>query len=347
MTEAIAVSGLRKSYGKTVALDGLDLSVAEGEVHGFLGPNGSGKTTTIRVLLGLLRADGGSARLLGGDPWRDATALHRRLAYVPGDVTLWPNFTGGEVIDLLGRLRGGLDAKRRASLLERFDLDPAKKARAYSKGNRQKVALISALASDVDLLILDEPTSGLDPLMEAAFRECIEEERHSGRTVLLSSHILSEVEALCDRVTIIRAGRVVESGTLASLRHLTRTSIAADLARPPAGLDQLPGVYDLDVQDLRGAEAPAAGGPAASRPAARVRCEVDTDKLDAVVRSLADAGILSLVSQPPTLEELFLRHYADPGAGVAASAGSGGSGGSGNSGGSGGVGGGARRKVGA
>jgi ABC-2 type transport system ATP-binding protein len=354
MTEVIAVSGLRKSYGKTVALDGLDLSVAEGEVHGFLGPNGSGKTTTIRVLLGLLRADGGSARLLGGDPWRDATALHRRLAYVPGDVTLWPNFTGGEVIDLLGRLRGGLDAKRRASLLERFDLDPAKKARAYSKGNRQKVALISALASDVELLILDEPTSGLDPLMEAVFRECIEEERHSGRTVLLSSHILSEVEALCDRVTIIRAGRVVESGTLASLRHLTRTSIAADLARPPAGLDQLPGVYDLDVQDLRGAEVPdaggpaasgpAAGGPAASRPTARVRCEVDTDKLDPVVRSLADAGILSLVSQPPTLEELFLRHYADPGAGVAAPAGSGAPGGSGASGGAGDA---APRKVGA
>ena len=302
MTEAIAVSGLRKSYGKTVALDGLDLSVAEGEVHGFLGPNGSGKTTTIRILLGLLRADGGTARLLGGDPWREATTLHRRLAYVPGDVTLWPSFTGGEVIDLLGRLRGGLDAKRRASLLERFDLDPTKKARTYSKGNRQKVALISALASDVELLILDEPTAGLDPLMEAAFRDCIEEEAGSGRTVLLSSHLLSEVEALCERVTIIRAGRTVESGTLAELRHLTRTSIAADLARPPAGLGQLPGVHDLDVRDFN--------GPAAGRLAARVRCEVDTDKLDAVLRHLADAGVLSLVSQPPTLEELFLRHYA-------------------------------------
>jgi len=302
MTEAIAVSGLRKSYGKTVALDGLDLSVGEGEVHGFLGPNGSGKTTTIRILLGLLRGDGGTARLLGGDPWRDATALHRRLAYVPGDVTLWPNFTGGEVIDLLGRLRGSLDAKRRASLLERFDLDPTKKARAYSKGNRQKVALISALASDVELLILDEPTSGLDPLMEAAFRDCIEEERHSGRTVLLSSHILSEVEALCEGVTIIRAGRAVESGTLAELRHLTRTSIAADLARHPAGLDHLPGVHDLDVQDF--------SGQAAGRLAARVRCEVDTDKLDGLLQHLAAAGVLSLVSQPPTLEELFLRHYA-------------------------------------
>jgi ABC-2 type transport system ATP-binding protein len=302
MADAIAVSGLRKSYGKTVALDGLDLSVAEGEVHGFLGPNGSGKTTTIRVLLGLLRADGGTARLLGGDPWHEATTLHRRLAYVPGDVTLWPNFTGGEVIDLLGRLRGSLDPKRRASLLERFELDPTKKARTYSKGNRQKVALISALASDVELLILDEPTSGLDPLMETQFRDCIEEEARGGRTVLLSSHILSEVEALCERVTIIRAGRTVESGTLAEMRHLTRTSIATDLARPPAGLAQLPGVHDLDVQDF--------SGHPAERLGARVRCEVDTDKLDAVLRHLADAGVLSLVSQPPTLEELFLRHYA-------------------------------------
>ena len=310
MTEAIAASGLRKSYGKTVALDGLDLSVAEGEVHGFLGPNGSGKTTTIRILLGLLRADGGTARLLGGDPWHEATALHRRLAYVPGDVTLWPSLTGGEVIDLLGRLRGSLDAKRRATLLERFDLDPTKKARTYSKGNRQKVALISALASDVELLILDEPTAGLDPLMEAAFRECVEEERHSGRTVLLSSHILSEVEALCERVTIIRAGRTAESGTLAELRHLTRTSISADLARPPAGLQQLPGVHDLDLQDFteHGADRPGATGLGA-----RVRCEVDSDKLDDVLRRLADAGVLSLVSQPPTLEELFLRHYAAAG----------------------------------
>src|SRR3984885_9356179 len=214
MTEAIAVSGLRKSYGKTVALDGLDLSVAEGEVHGFLGPNGSGKTTTIRILLGLLRSDGGMARLLGGNPWTQAVELHRRLAYVPGDVTLWPNLTGGEVIDLLGRLRGGLDAKRRSVLLERFELDPTKKSRAYSKGNRQKVALVAALASGAELLILDEPTSGLDPLMEAAFRACVEDERQAGRTVLLSSHILSEVEALCDRVTIIREGRTVDSGAL-------------------------------------------------------------------------------------------------------------------------------------
>jgi ABC-2 type transport system ATP-binding protein len=291
VTAAIDVTGLRKSFGRTSALDGLDLAVASGEVHGFLGPNGSGKTTTIRVLLGLIRADGGTARLLGGDPWREATTLHRRLAYVPGDVTLWPNLTGGEVIDLLGRLRGGLDAKRRSVLLERFELDPTKKSRAYSKGNRQKVALVAALASGADLLILDEPTSGLDPLMEAAFRACVEDERRSGRTVLLSSHILSEVEALCDRVTIIRAGRTVESGALADLRHLTRTSIQAELARPPAGLAGLPGVHDLDVVGTR------------------VRCQVDNSALGDVLRRLAEAGVRSLVSQPPTLEELFLRQY--------------------------------------
>jgi ABC-2 type transport system ATP-binding protein len=295
---AIEVSGLHKSFGKTVALDGLDLSVAAGEVHGFLGPNGAGKTTTIRVLLGLLRGDGGTARLLGGDPWRDAVALHRRLAYVPGDVTLWPTLTGGEVIDLLGRLRGGIDATRRADLLERFELDPTKKARAYSKGNRQKVALVAALASDAELLMLDEPTSGLDPLMEAVFRQCAEEERARGRTVLLSSHILSEVEALCDRVTIIRAGRTVETGSLTELRHLTRTSIAAELSSVPAGLDQLAGVHDLVVDPGQD------GG-------SRVRCEVDSDKLADLLRLLVAAGVRTLVSQPPTLEELFLRRYAE------------------------------------
>jgi ABC-2 type transport system ATP-binding protein len=294
---AIEVAGLRKAFGKSVALDGLDLTVAAGEVHGFLGPNGSGKTTTIRVLLGLLRADGGSAALLGGDPWRQAVELHRRLAYVPGDVTLWPNLTGGEVIDLLGRLRGGLDAKRRAELLERFDLDPTKQARAYSKGNRQKVALVAALASDAELLILDEPTSGLDPLMEAVFRECAQDERARGRTMLLSSHILSEVEALCDRVTIIRAGRTVETGTLAGLRHLTRTSIAAELSRPVPGLDRLAGVHDLVL------EAGQDGGT-------RLRCEVDSEKLDALLAAILPGGVRTLVSQPPTLEELFLRHYA-------------------------------------
>jgi ABC-2 type transport system ATP-binding protein len=288
---AIAVSGLVKTFGPTRALDGLDLTVNTGEVHGFLGPNGAGKTTTLRLLLGLLRADAGQTELLGGDPWRDAVALHRRLSYVPGDVTLWPNLTGGEVIDLLGRLRGGLDPKRRSELLDRFDLDPRKKARTYSKGNRQKVALIAALASDVELLLLDEPTAGLDPLMEAAFRDVIADERHSGRTVLLSSHILAEVEALCDRVSIIRAGRIVESGTLADLRHLTRTSITAELAAPPDGLINLAGVHNLEVDGTR------------------VRFQVDNPQLDEALRRLTAVGVRSLVSQPPTLEELFLRHY--------------------------------------
>jgi ABC-2 type transport system ATP-binding protein len=270
---AISISGLVKTFGRTRALDGLELEVAEGEVHGFLGPNGAGKSTTIRVLLGLLRADGGVVRLLGGDPWREATDLHRRLAYVPGDVTLWPNLSGGEAIDLLARLRGGLDEDRRASLLERFELDPTKKGRAYSKGNRQKVALVAALASDVELLILDEPTSGLDPLMEEVFRECVAEERERGRTVLLSSHILSEVEALCDRVTIIREGRTVESGTLAELRHLTRITIEAET------------------------------------PSGPVHEQVEPGELAGALERLARAGVTNLVAHPPTLEELFLRHY--------------------------------------
>ncbi|MFD4607867.1 MULTISPECIES: ATP-binding cassette domain-containing protein [unclassified Streptomyces] len=290
---AIEVSGLCKSFGGTRALDGLDLNVAAGEVHGFLGPNGAGKSTTIRVLLGLLRADSGATRVLGRDPWADAVEVHRRIAYVPGDVTLWRNLSGGEVIDLYGRLRGGLDRRRRDELVERFELDPAKKGRTYSKGNRQKVALVAAFASDVDLLILDEPTSGLDPLMEEVFQRCVAEERDRGRTVLLSSHILSEVEELCDRVSIIRNGRTVESGSLADLRHLTRTSVTAELAGPPSGLSLLPGVHDLDVQGRR------------------VRLQVDTDKLNEVLRSLSESGVRSLTSTPPTLEELFLRHYQD------------------------------------
>src|SRR6476660_9476502 len=290
---AIEISGLVKAFGDFRALDGLDLDVATGEVHGFLGPNGSGKSTTIRVLLGLLRKSGGEARMLGGDQWADAVALHRRLAYVPGDVNLWPTLTGGEAIDLLGRLRGGLDPRRRAELLERFELDPAKKGRAYSKGNRQKVALVAALASDAELLVLDEPTSGLDPLKEAVFQACIEETRKHGRTVLLSSHILAEVEALCDRVTIIRAGRTVETGTLSELRHLTRTSIAVETAEEPRGLEALPGVHNLRVEDHR------------------ARFDVDTVHVDETVRRLADLSVRSLTSTPPTLEELFLRHYGD------------------------------------
>ena len=293
MDTAVMIEKLSTSFGATRALDGLDLEVRVGEIHGLLGPNGAGKTTTIRVLLGLLRADSGVAQLLGGDPWRDVEQLHRRLAYVPGEVTLWPNLTGGEVIDLLGRLRGGLDTKRRADLLERFDLDPTKKARAYSKGNRQKVALVAALASDVELLLLDEPTAGLDPLMDAVFRECIVEQRERGRTALLSSHILSEVEALADRVTIIRDGRRAEVGSLAEMRHLARVSISADLAGAPAGLTTMPGVHELRVEGNH------------------VDVMVDPSSLDQVLIALTSVGVTNLTSRPPTLEELFLRHYGD------------------------------------
>ena len=293
MDDVIDISGLVKRFGATTALDGLDLRVGAGEVHGFLGPNGSGKSTTIRVLLGLMRADAGRARLFGEDPWRDAVALHRRLAYVPGDVTLWPSLSGGEVIDLMGRLRGGLDPRRRAELIERFELDPTKKGRTYSKGNRQKVALVAALASDVELLVLDEPTSGLDPLMEEVFTQCVEEFRGQGRSVLLSSHILAEVERLCDRVSIIRAGRTVESGTLAELRHLTRTSVTAEVQRTPERLDSVPGVHDLEISGTR------------------VVFEVDTHLIGPAIERLGAAGITSLTSRPPTLEALFLRHYGE------------------------------------
>jgi ABC-2 type transport system ATP-binding protein len=293
MSDLITITNLVKTFGTTRALDGLDLTVGRGEVHGYLGPNGAGKSTTIRVLLGLLRKDSGDVRLLDGDPWSDAAALHRRLAYVPGEVNLWPQLTGGQVIDLLGRLRGGLDEERRRELIERFELDPTKKGRGYSKGNRQKVALVAALASDVDLLLLDEPKSGLDPIMESVFQEYVERFRDAGGTVLLSSHILAEVERLCDRVSIIRSGRCVETGTLAELRHLTRTSVVAELAGPPTGLTDLEGVHDLDVQ------------------ANRAMFEVDTARLDTAIGALHRVGIRSLTATPPTLEELFLRHYGD------------------------------------
>ena len=293
MTDAIHTRGLEKSFGSTRALDGVDLTVAFGEVHGFLGPNGAGKSTTIRVLLGLLRRDGGEARLLDGDPWHDAVDLHRRLAYVPGDVHLWPNLSGGEAIDLLGHLRGGLDLARRDELVERFQLDPTKRCSTYSKGNRQKVALVSGLAADVELYLLDEPTSGLDPLMEAVFQEVVRERRDEGRTVLLSSHILAEVEALCDRVSIIRDGRIVESGTLAQLRHLTRTTFVVEAARPLDGLATLDGVHGLQLEDHH------------------ARFEVEAARLDDVLAHLGRLEVRSVQSSPPTLEELFLRHYGD------------------------------------
>jgi ABC-2 type transport system ATP-binding protein len=292
-TSAISTHGLVKDFGSTKALDGLDLSVLTGEVHGFLGPNGAGKTTTMRILLGMLRASGGTVALLGGDPWRDTAALHRRLAYVPGEVNLWPNLTGGEVIDLLGDLRGGLVPSRRTALLDQLELDPTKQIRAYSKGNRQKVALVAAFASDVELYLLDEPTSGLDPLMETVFQDIVRAVRDRGRTVLLSSHILSEVEALCDRVTIIRNGRAAESGTFAELRHLTRTTVEVETSRAPAGLASLTAVHDLAVEKHT------------------ARFSVDPADLNAVLETLVGYQVQSLTSTPPTLEELFLRHYGD------------------------------------
>ena len=288
----IDIAGLHKSFGDFEALRGLDLRVERGQVHGFLGPNGAGKSTTIRVLLGLLRADAGRVRLLGGDPWRDVVALHRRLAYVPGDVSLWPSMTGGEAIDLLGSMRGGLDEGRRADLLQRFELDPSKRGRQYSKGNRQKVALVAALASDVELLILDEPTSGLDPLMENVFQEVLEEAVGRGATVLLSSHIMAELETLADRLSIIRDGVIVESGTLTELRGQARTTVHADLATLPAR-EQLSMLYDVE---LRGH---------------RLTATVDSDRIGQAMEGLLPFGLTALTVEPPSLESLFLRLYED------------------------------------
>ena len=288
---AISMRDVVKSYGRVRALDGLDLEVARGEVHGFLGPNGAGKSTTIRILLGILRHNAGTVRLLGEDPWSKAVPLHRRLAYVPGDVELWPGLTGGEAIDLFARLRGGVDRRRRNELIERFDLDPRKKGRTYSKGNRQKVALISALASDVELLLLDEPTAGLDPLMEAVFQDCIREAKDAGRTVLLSSHILAQVEALADRVSIIRSGRIVETGTLSELRHLSRTTITVGLEHDVPSLSEMTGVHDL------------------VREGSRLHFSADTAQLPRIMRTLGEHDVESLTATPPTLEQLLLRHY--------------------------------------
>ena len=289
---AVSVQGLTKNFGKFRALRGLDLAVPVGQVTGFLGPNGSGKSTTIRILLGLLRADGGQALVLGGDPWADAVRLHRSIAYVPGDVNLWPNLTGGQAIDILCRLSGPLEPDRKRIMLERFDLDPTKKARAYSKGNRQKVALVAALASRAELLVLDEPTSGLDPLMEAAFTESIREVRAEGRSVLLSSHIFAEVERLADRVTIIRDGLTVEAGTIAQLRHLTRSQFSIVVDTGAQTISGLAGVHDLRQQD------------------GRITFAVDDAALPDVLSAVAALHPRSLVANPPSLEELFLSHYS-------------------------------------
>jgi ABC-2 type transport system ATP-binding protein len=289
---AVEIRGLSKSFGRTKALDGLDLTVAPGDITGFLGPNGAGKSTAIRVLLGLLRADGGSARLLGGDPWRDAVALHRRIAYVPGDVTLWPNLTGLQAIDFLARLRGnGVDTRRRDQLIDRFELDPHKKARTYSKGNRQKVAIVAAFSTNAELYILDEPTSGLDPLMEKAFQRCVEEVAERGAAVLLSSHILAEVEKLCDNVTIIRAGKAVRSGSLDELRHLMRTTVTVRTREDGRTLRGLPYVHDFTSED------------------GQFRFTVDRTDLDFTMEHLTELGIEELTVTPASLEDMFLREY--------------------------------------
>lgn len=289
---SVEIRGLSKSFGHTKALDGLNLTVSPGDVTGFLGPNGAGKSTAIRVLLGLLRADGGAVRLLGGDPWRDAVALHRRIAYVPGDVTLWPNLTGMQAIDFLCRLRGnGVDTRRRDDLIDRFELDPHKKARTYSKGNRQKVAIVAAFSCHSELYILDEPTSGLDPLMERAFQQCVAEVAREGAAVLLSSHILAEVEKLCDNVTIIRSGRTVRSGTLAELRHLMRTKVVARTRSDGRALQNTPYVHDFASRD------------------GVVSFSVDRNDIEFALEHLADLGIQDLTVAPASLEDMFLREY--------------------------------------
>jgi len=287
----VEIRNLTKKYGKLTALSGVDLTVGKGEVFGYIGPNGAGKTTTIRILLGVLRATEGSARVFGLDAWRDAVPIHKRIAYVPGDVNLWPNLTGGEVIDLFISLRGRYDKARRDRLLEMFDLDPSKKCRAYSKGNRQKVALVAAFASDAELFILDEPTSGLDPLMGQVFRECVLERKNQGMGIFLSSHIMSEVEQLCDRVGIIRLGKLVETGTLGDLRHLTRVTMKIETARPMIGLAEMKGVHN--VEQSHGV----------------LTCHVDAAEVGAVVEHTVKFGVTKFESAPPTLEDLFMSHY--------------------------------------
>ncbi|MDR1825865.1 MAG: ABC transporter ATP-binding protein [Bifidobacteriaceae bacterium] len=289
----IAITGLKKAFGRVQALDGVDLTVQPGEIYGFIGPNGAGKSTTIRVALGILKADAGRAAIFGQDAWRDAVAIHHRLSYVPGDVNLWPNLTGGEVIDLLVRLKKNGDRQYRRELIERFEFDPSKKCDTYSKGNRQKVALVAAFSTDADLYILDEPTSGLDPLMELVFRDCVRKVAAEGKTVFLSSHILSEVEQLCDRLSIIRQGRIVDTGSLREMQHLTRNQVHAEAPQPLSGLAGLPGVHDLEVKP----------GEATFR--------LDNAQTATVMGYLAAQGVTRVVSTPPTLEELFMSHYGD------------------------------------
>lgn len=294
----LQIKDLTKMFGKFTALNGVNLEVNEGEVFGFIGPNGAGKSTTIRILLGILKATKGEVKIFGKDAWSDAVELHKRIAYVPGDVNLWPNLTGGEVIDLFVKLRGGNHKSRRDELIQRFDFDPSKKCRTYSKGNRQKVALVSAFSSDADLYILDEPTSGLDPLMEQIFQQCVLEAKEAGKSILLSSHILSEVEQLCDRVGIIRQGEMIETGSLSELRHLTRMNLILETKEPITQLYELKGIHD--VKEKNGI----------------LSFQVDTEQLDTVIKHVSPFGIIKLESTPPTLEDLFMRHYEKKGQSV-------------------------------
>ncbi|MCK1985616.1 MULTISPECIES: ABC transporter ATP-binding protein [Peribacillus] len=301
----LKTTDLTKKFGKFTALNGVNIEVIKGEVFGFIGPNGAGKSTTIRVLLGILKATDGEAKIFGMDAWKDSVEIHKRIAYVPGDVNLWPNLTGGEVIDLFVELRGTNNKSRREELIKKFDLDPSKKCGTYSKGNRQKVALIAAFSSDADLYILDEPTSGLDPLMERVFQECVMDAKKEGKSILLSSHILSEVERLCDKVGIIRQGQIIETGTLDELRHLTRTSLLVETKHPIPALGNVNGVWDIVMKDRA------------------FSFQVDTGELDNVMKYISQFGIVKLESAPPTLEDLFMSHYegvrktSDSGAGGA------------------------------
>ena len=295
MTNVIKTTSLVKTFGSTKALDGLDLKVGRGEVHGFLGPNGSGKSTAIRILLGMIRSDSGEATVLDMDPWRESREIHRRVAYVPGEVNLWPNLTGGEILDLLGNLRGGVDPDRRAELCEIFDLNLRAKGGSYSRGNRQKVALIAALSTDAEIYFFDEPTAGLDPLKEVAFQQCVNEIRDEGGTVLLSSHILAQVEELADNLTIIRSGKAIESGSLSEMKRISRSRVEATVASDPQGLDLMPGVHDVVITGDR------------------IECSVEPSSLDEVLRWLLERGVTDLVTRPPTLEDLFLGEYGRAG----------------------------------
>lgn len=291
----IQMSNVTKRFGKVTALDKVNLEVERGDVYGFIGPNGAGKTTAIRVLLGIIKANEGMATIHGKDAWRDSVDIHKNVAYVPGDVNLWPNLTGGEVIDFFVKLRGSSNVSKTAELIERFDLDPSKKCRTYSKGNRQKVALIAAFASDADLYILDEPTSGLDPLMERIFQEYVMEAKNTGKSILLSSHILTEVDKLCNKVSIIRDGKIIEEGSLDKLRHLTRMSISVQTKRPIEMLEELKGVYDI------------------SKQGETVIFQIDQARMDNIIKHISEFGVIKLESSLPTLEDLFMRHYQDDG----------------------------------